>query len=64
MSKSIEIIVSPNGESRIETKGFAGAGCRQASLFIESALGKRVGEEATPEFHQQTANQRVEQQER
>jgi len=64
VSQTIEIIVSPAGESRVETKGFAGAGCREASLFIESALGKRVGEEVTPEFHQQTANQRVQQQER
>lgn len=64
MSKFIEIIVSPNGESRVETKGFAGSGCREASQFIESALGKRVGEDLTPEFHQQTADQYVQQQNR
>lgn len=64
MSQTIEIIVSPAGETRVETKGFAGSGCREASLFIESALGKRVGEELTPEFHQQTTNQHVQQRER
>lgn len=61
MSKSIEIVVSPTGETHVETKGFAGSGCREASQFIESALGKRVGEELTPEFHQKTANQQVQQ---
>ena len=39
MSKTIEIIVSPSGESRVETKGFAGSACRDASRFFESAQG-------------------------
>ncbi|MCH7727466.1 MAG: DUF2997 domain-containing protein, partial [Planctomycetes bacterium] len=29
--KTIEIIVSPTGETKIETKGFSGAECRDAS---------------------------------
>ena len=40
--KTIEITVSPDGQSRVETKGFAGAECRDASKFIEQALGKQV----------------------
>ena len=44
MSKVIEIIVSPKGETRVETKGFAGNECQQASEFIEQALGQRTGE--------------------
>ena len=32
--KIIEIIVSPSGQTRVETKGFAGAECRQASEFV------------------------------
>ena len=51
MSKTIEITVGPNGESRVETKGFAGAECQQASRFIEQSLGKRTGEQFTPEFY-------------
>ena len=51
MSKTIEIIVSPNGQSRVETKGFAGSDCREASKFIEQALGKQTGEQLTAEFH-------------
>ena len=52
MTKTIEIIVSPQGESRVETKGFTGADCQQASKFIEEALGKRTNEQLTAEFHQ------------
>ena len=52
MSKVIEIIVSPKGEARVETKGFASNECQQASEFIEQALGQRTGEQLTAEFHQ------------
>jgi hypothetical protein len=48
----IEIVVTPDGKSQVETKGFAGSACREASMFIERALGKRIGETLTPEFHQ------------
>ena len=52
MNKTIEVIVEPNGETKIETKGFVGTECRDASRFIEQALGKRTGERLTAEFHQ------------
>ena len=50
--KVIEIVVSPTGETQIETKGFSGSECRDASRFIEDALGRRVNESLTTEFHQ------------
>ena len=52
MSKIIEIIVSPTGETQVETKGFSGSECRNASRFLEEALGARVSEQLTAEFHQ------------
>jgi hypothetical protein len=52
MSKTIEIIVSPKGENTVTTRGFAGSSCRDASKFIEQALGQRTGEQLTAEFHQ------------
>jgi hypothetical protein len=55
--KTIEIIVSPTGQTHVETKGFAGSECRQASEFIEKALGKRTSEHLTAEFHQPANNQ-------
>jgi hypothetical protein len=50
--KTIEITVSPTGQTRVETKGFSGAECRQASQFVETALGQRTGEQLTAEFYQ------------
>ncbi|MCH8047141.1 MAG: DUF2997 domain-containing protein [Planctomycetes bacterium] len=61
MNKTIEVIVAPNGAMRIETKGFVGTECRDASRFIELALGQRTGERLTAEFHQR---QQVAQQQR
>ncbi len=40
MSRVIEVIVSPQGQSRVETKGFSGSTCREASRFIEHAWVK------------------------
>jgi hypothetical protein len=49
MRTTIEIIVSPTGQTRLETKGFAGASCKDASRFIENALGRKVSEQAAAE---------------
>ena len=57
--RTIEIIVSPKGETSVQTKGFAGSECRQASQFIEKALGQRTGEQLTAEFHQQAVQQQT-----
>lgn len=57
----IEIVVSPTGQTDVQTKGFAGGECREASKFLEEALGQRVNETLTAEFHQ-AANQQVVQQ--
>jgi hypothetical protein len=49
--KTIEITVSPKGETKVETKGFTGAECREASRFVEQALGARTAEQLTAEFY-------------
>jgi hemin uptake protein HemP len=46
--KSIELIISPTGEVRLETRRFNGSECQNASLFLESVLGKTTGESLTP----------------
>ena len=51
MLKTIEIIVSPTGKSRLETRGFEGAECREASRFLEAALGQQTSETFTAEFY-------------
>lgn len=57
--KIIQIVVSPAGKSSVETKGFAGAECRDASKFIEQALGKQTGEQLKAEFHQTQQGEQV-----
>lgn len=51
MSQTIEIIVSPQGQTTVQTKGFSGSSCREASKFLEQALGERTNETLTSEFH-------------
>jgi len=62
MNKIIEIIVSPTGETRLETKGFSGEECKEASNFVEHALGNRAGEQLTAEFHQNHESRQVNEQ--
>lgn len=50
--KVIEVIVAADGSTRVETKGFNGAECKQASRFLETALGRRIDETLTSEFHE------------
>jgi hypothetical protein len=50
--KTIEITISPTGETTVQTKGFAGSACRDASKAIERALGEKTAETLTGEFHQ------------
>jgi hypothetical protein len=57
--KVIEIVVAPNGQTQVTTKGFLGAECRQASQFIEQALGSSTNERLTAEFHQTAAAQQT-----
>ena len=52
MNKTIEITIGPKGETKVETKGFAGSECRDASRFVEQALGQRTAEQLTGEFYQ------------
>lgn len=59
--KTIEIIVSPKGEIAVTTRGFTGSSCRDASKFVEQALGQRTDERLTADFHQ---TQSVEQEQR
>lgn len=57
MTKTIELIVAPDGTTKLQTKGFAGADCQSASRFLESALGIRQSEQLTAEFYAQQGRQ-------
>ena len=51
MSRAIEIIVSPTGETTIQTKGYAGAECLQATRLLEQALGVTATDHKTADFY-------------
>ena len=54
--KTIEITIDPQGRTKIETKGFTGNSCREASRFVEEALGQRTAEQVTAGFYQAQEN--------
>jgi Protein of unknown function (DUF2997) len=50
--KSIEIIISPKGDIKIEAMGFTGPDCEKATAFLEQALGKLTARQKKPEWYQ------------
>jgi hypothetical protein len=56
MKKTIEIIVSSNGEVQIDAVGFKGADCERATRFLEQALGVVSNRAKKPEYHQARSN--------
>lgn len=52
MRQTIEILVTPEGNTSVRTLGFVGPSCRDASRFLEKALGRSIGEKLTAEFHE------------
>lgn len=52
MSRSIEIIIAPDGTLSVDAIGFKGADCDQATKFIESALGVTCQKQRKPEYNQ------------
>ena len=51
--KTIEITIDPKGGTKVETKGFSGGECREASRFVEQAIGLKSAESLTAEFYEQ-----------
>ena len=62
MTQIIEVLISPQGETKIETKGFAGSTCQQASQFLEQALGAKLSDKPTAELYQAQREEQVIQQ--
>jgi hypothetical protein len=62
MARLIEVVVSPKGETTVQTKGYAGADCVQASRFLEQALGVTTADRKTAEYHQTNPSQQQVQQ--
>ena len=59
--KIIEITIASDGSTRVETQGFSGSTCREASRFVEQALGRVTAEALTSEYHQAEVAQPLDQ---
>lgn len=59
---TIEIIITSDGKTTVQTLGFSGSSCREASKFLEQTLGQRTGEYLTAEFHQAQSTEQQQQQ--
>ena len=57
MSRVIEVTVSPRGEVTVQTKGFAGSDCLQATKDLEAALGVVTADRKTTDFYAVAAEQ-------
>jgi hypothetical protein len=57
--KSIEILVGPTGDLRIDAVGFSGADCDRATAFLEEVLGKVATKHRKPEFYRKSRRKLV-----
>ncbi len=55
MAKRIEILFGPNGEIEIEAFGYKGKGCKEATKFLETALGTARDTKTKTEWFLQNA---------
>ena len=53
----IEITVSPTGETRLQTHGYLGSDCLQASQYLEQALGLATSDRKTEAFYDSVPTQ-------
>lgn len=52
MAKQIIVTIAPDGTPSIKTEGYSGKACKEASRYLEQALGAVTSETLTPEYHQ------------
>lgn len=60
--KIIEVTVSPKGEVTVQTKGYVGTACQQATKDLQQALGVTTSDNKTPDFYAVTEIQQTVQQ--
>ena len=53
----IEVVISPKGETAVQTKGYSGGDCLQATKFLEEALGAVAADKKTSDFYQTVPTQ-------
>ncbi len=53
----IEVTVTPHGATTVETRGFVGTACQQATRELKAQLGLVVSTQFTAEYHALPAEQ-------
>ncbi len=51
MKRTIELVISPTGDLKLDAIGFKGPDCEKATAFLEKALGQIEKRERKPEYH-------------
>jgi hypothetical protein len=50
MKRTIELIISPTGDLKLDAIGFKGSDCEKATAFLEQALGQIQKRDRKPEY--------------
>ena len=56
-TRSIEVIVMPDGQLIIDAVGFKGPACEKATRFLEEALGRIAGKQRKPAYNERNRSQ-------
>ena len=48
--KSITLIIAHDGKTTVETHGFTGSSCTDATKFLETALGRKTEQQYKTEY--------------
>ena len=57
MPRTIKIHFKPNGEVKLETSGYAGVSCQEASKRYEKALGRVADDTPKAEMFSETVDE-------
>ncbi|MEX0774653.1 MAG: DUF2997 domain-containing protein [Phycisphaeraceae bacterium] len=57
----MEIIITPTGQTTLQTKGYWGGQCQDASRSFEHALGITESDVKTADYYRQSQQQQLEQ---
>jgi len=60
--KTFTIIIAPDGQTKIATDGYTGSSCREASRFLEDAIGTGTVERLKAEYLDENHNLQQEEQ--
>ena len=60
-TRSIEVIVMPDGSLSIDAVGFKGPACEKATRFLEEALGQIASKQRKPSYSERNKTQRQQQ---